>query len=111
MRILIIIIPIFVLILAFPSFAADFLRGRAIYETNCSSCHGKFGKGDGPRAEEFDPQPTNFIDPEIMTKITPERFEKAVVQGLPNVAEHSFGHLLNPEEVKDLIKYVRSLNR
>jgi len=29
-------------------------EGKKIYEKECLSCHGKKGKGDGPKAEELD---------------------------------------------------------
>jgi len=46
-----------------------------------------------------------------MGAITPQKFEKSVVQGLPNIPEHTFGHLLRPEEVRDVTTFVRSLLR
>jgi len=111
MKIFSTIIFFLVLAVTFPCYAEDLLHGRSVYEVNCASCHGEFGKGDGPRAEAFDPRPTDFTDPEVMAKITPERFERSIVQGLPEIADHTFGHLLTPEEVRDVTKYVRSLAR
>ena len=29
-------------------------EGKKVYEAECLSCHGKKGKGDGPKAEELD---------------------------------------------------------
>lgn len=99
------------LVVTFPGYASDLLHGRSVYEVNCAGCHGGFGKGDGPRAGTMNPKPADFIDPKVMTNIAPERFERAVVQGLPNVVQHTFGHLLTPEEVSDVINYIKSLVR
>jgi len=53
-------------------------RGGALYEVNCSLCHGKQGKGDGPVAEELIRKPpdlnglnvTELSDGEIFLVIT-----------------------------------------
>jgi high-affinity iron transporter len=111
MRTLLLVVLLSALVLTFPTYASDLIHGRSVYEANCASCHGGFGKGDGPRAETLNPKPINFTDPQVMANIPPERFERAVVQGLPNVVQHTFGHLLTPEEVGDVTTYIRSLIR
>ncbi len=35
-------------------------RGAEIYATNCATCHGDGGVGDGPAGEGLDPAPTNI---------------------------------------------------
>ena len=40
---------------------ADAAAGKALFvKTNCNSCHGMEGKGDGPVAAALDPKPRNF---------------------------------------------------
>ena len=34
--------------------------GEKLFATNCSTCHGPQGKGDGPAAMAFNPQPRNL---------------------------------------------------
>lgn len=103
------------LLLALPiipqTHAADLLHGSSVYKANCASCHGGLGKGDGPRAQMLNLRPTNFTDSMVMTSISPERIERVVVRGVPKVAEHTFGHLLKPEEVRDVTDFVRSFTR
>jgi mono/diheme cytochrome c family protein len=89
----------------------DLIRGRALYGANCARCHGEMGKGDGPRAGELQKKPINFTDPQLMKAVTPEKFERSVVEGLPNITWHTFGHLLSPNEVLVVTEYVRSLIR
>jgi len=92
-------------------FAADLIHGRAVYGMNCAICHGESGKGDGPRAGEFQPRPTDFTNPQVMQAVTPVKFEKSVVEGLPDVTWHTFGNLLTPDDVGDVTNYVRSFIR
>ena len=35
-------------------------RGRAVYEQNCATCHGKRGKGNAPGASAMRPRPTDL---------------------------------------------------
>ena len=91
--------------------AEDLVRGRNIFMQNCAVCHGEAGKGDGPRAATLNPKPIDLTNPEVMATVTRERIEKAVVQGLPGLSEHTFGHLLLPDDTKDVIAYVTSLIR
>jgi mono/diheme cytochrome c family protein len=52
-------------------------EGKKLYEKECLSCHGKKGKGDGPKAEELDkavkdlglPKTQNQTDGELFWKI------------------------------------------
>lgn len=37
-------------------------RGKTLFETNCSSCHGAEGKGDGVAGKSMNPPPRNFHD-------------------------------------------------
>ena len=40
--------------------AADAAAGKTTYETNCVSCHGASGKGDGPVGAVLQPPPRDF---------------------------------------------------
>lgn len=111
MKIVLAVFFVLTLSLSVLCYAGDLINGRAVYGTNCALCHGESGKGDGPRAVEFQPGPTDFTNSQTMQAITPVRFEKFVVEGLPDVTWHTYGNLLTPEEVGDVTDFVRSLIR
>jgi mono/diheme cytochrome c family protein len=40
--------------------AASIAAGKALYTQHCASCHGKKGKGDGPKAAQLDTESGDF---------------------------------------------------
>lgn len=42
------------------SAAGDAAAGKTAFMTNCMSCHGETGKGDGPVGKSLDPAPRDF---------------------------------------------------
>lgn len=40
--------------------AGDAAKGKPVFETNCASCHGTSGKGDGPVGAALNPKPRDF---------------------------------------------------
>ena len=43
-----------------PADKASIARGKKIYATNCASCHGVNGNGDGPAGKMLTPKPTDL---------------------------------------------------
>ena len=42
------------------AFAGDAAAGKVIFDTNCMTCHGMTGAGDGPLAAALDPKPRDL---------------------------------------------------
>ena len=40
--------------------AGDADAGKVIFDTNCMTCHGPLGKGDGPLSPALDPKPRDL---------------------------------------------------
>jgi mono/diheme cytochrome c family protein len=49
-----------ILCLAGAAAADDTDAGKTAYESNCASCHGMTGKGDGPVSAAINPKPRDF---------------------------------------------------
>lgn len=87
---------------------ADASRGASLFENNCAVCHGASGTGTnvGPPLVHDIYEPGHHPD---------ESFHRAVAQGA--AAHHwDFGDMppvpgLGPDEVAEIIVYVRSLQR
>lgn len=83
-------------------------KGRTLYSTNCASCHGTEGKGDGVAGISLNPKPRNFHD--INNWKTGTKFSqiyKTLQEGLPGTAMPAFSTLL-PEDRIALIHFIRT---
>ncbi|MBK7188670.1 MAG: c-type cytochrome [bacterium] len=70
----------------------EYLRGRPreahdIFQTRCATCHGQFGRGDGPGAAALNPKPQNYADAAWQQKVTDAEIEKAIVFGGASVGK------------------------
>ena len=45
--------------------AESLATGKELWVKHCQSCHGKAGKGDGPKAAQLETQPEDLRKPEI----------------------------------------------
>jgi mono/diheme cytochrome c family protein len=61
--------------------AADRKEAHAIFQARCATCHGQFGRGDGPGAAALNPKPQNYADAAWQAKVTDAEIEKAIVFG------------------------------
>jgi mono/diheme cytochrome c family protein len=61
--------------------AADRKEAHDIFQTRCATCHGQFGRGDGPGAAALNPKPQNYADAAWQQKVTDAEIEKAIVFG------------------------------
>jgi mono/diheme cytochrome c family protein len=83
-------------------------KGKTLFTTNCVSCHGANGKGDGAAAASLTPKPRNFTSnkgwingPKI------SGIYKTLSEGITGSAMVAFG-TLTPEDKFSLAQYIRS---
>lgn len=76
-----------------PSHAPDLARGAALYQSQCASCHGATGAGDGPAAASLDPAPVNFQDETRARERSLFALYQVITQGLEGTSMVSFAGL------------------
>ncbi|MBI2998640.1 MAG: cytochrome c [Deltaproteobacteria bacterium] len=81
----------------------DSMAGRKLYRAYCSPCHGESGKGDGQGARLLPVRPADHTDGTVMNKHT----NKYLVGRSPYMP--AWGGQLREGEMRDLIRYIRSL--
>ena len=82
----------------------------------CVQCHGPEGKGDGINSvDELPVGPMNLTNPEEMKKFSNDQIIQTVTHGGPANTLDSlmppWGNRLTADEIRDLMRYVRSLCR
>jgi mono/diheme cytochrome c family protein len=82
-------------------------NGKKLAETNCISCHGASGKGDGPAAAALNPKPADWTSPKVQAESDGTLFWK-ISNGRGPMPP--WKHL--PEKDRwDLVAYVKSLKK
>jgi mono/diheme cytochrome c family protein len=82
-------------------------KGKTLYQSNCASCHGTNGKGDGPASQGLNPPPRNYtvktgwVNGEKITQIY-----ETLEDGIAGSAMRSFDYL-SPEDKFALAHYIR----
>lgn len=82
-------------------------QGKNLYQTNCVTCHGVSGQGDGPAGVAFNPRPRNFVEAQWKQGGTPSQLFKTLSDGLGSMP--SFAGM----PLKDrwaLVHYIRTFN-
>jgi mono/diheme cytochrome c family protein len=83
-------------------------KGKTLFETNCSSCHGTEGKGDGVAGKTLNPPPRNFHELAGWTNGPAfSKMFKTLQEGIIARGMASYSSLL-PEDRIAIIHYIRT---
>ncbi len=84
-------------------------RGKTLFESNCTACHGPQGHGDGPASATMNPRPRNFTSPDGWTNGYHEPgIFKTVTEGVSGTSMSPFDYLTKKDRMA-LVHYVQSL--
>lgn len=92
-------------------------RGRLLFQTNCVSCHGPGGQGDGPAAANLVDgwgQPTlplNLTRRNIKSGASPRDIYRSITTGLNGTPMPAFGATLTDDQRWDVVSYILSLKQ
>ncbi len=83
-------------------------HGKDLFQTNCTSCHGDKGMGDGPAGAALNPKPRNFhsTDGWVNGRKFNEMY-KTLQEGVPNSGMAAYEYL-PPKDRIALIQYIRT---
>lgn len=101
--------------------AGDAAAGKTTFTTNCASCHGESGKGDGPVGAALTPPPRDFTKGEFKfdTDGDGKTGTDADLQNVIRNGGAAYGGsplmapwpTLSEEQVANVIAYIRSLKK
>ena len=85
---------------------ASIAAGKAIYTINCYNCHGKKGKGDGPKSADLPTSPKDFTKDQFQKQTDGSLFWK-ISEGRKPMP--SFKKDIPEDQRWQVINYVRTL--
>lgn len=112
---------------AFGRGAPQSAEWREIFEDACVPCHGRSGRGDGPRASPQQPAPPRFVsdaqpapadyhDPLFMDRFSDDYLLALIKHGRVGATEvagfdtmRPYGHILSDEEIWGVVRYIREM--
>jgi len=83
--------------------------GKKIYDTQCVSCHGETGKGDGKMAAQVNPKPPDLTDAEWKHGSTDGEIFLVIKDGAKNTAMKPYNSKLTTHQIWDVVNYIRSI--
>lgn len=84
----------------------DLAWGRQFYMSNCFSCHGVTGQGDGPRAYFNIPRPRNFTSEASRQILNRPRIFDSITKGRVATVMPAWGKVLTEQEIANLTEFV-----
>lgn len=85
---------------------ANLARGRDIYQTTCSVCHGDKGDGNSQAKQSLVPPPRDFTT--ASAELSRSHMIFTVNKGHPKTAMASFASQLKPQEIEAVVDYIRT---
>jgi mono/diheme cytochrome c family protein len=85
---------------AFATSPQQVAQGQALFDENCTTCHGKSGDGSGL------PGAANFTDQAFMSAKAPQEFFTSITNGVAGSAMPAWGGKLNEDQIWALVDFV-----
>ena|SRR6476620_2203330 len=79
-------------------------KSAATYKAKCATCHGADGKGDTPAGKST--KVRSFADSEVV-KASDDDLAGIIEKGKGKMP--GYGKSMKPDEIKDMVAYIRSL--
>ena len=89
----------------FGSEAAD--EGTKIFKTNCETCHGPQGHGDGPAGQSLDPKPKDLA--ELQKIAGDDDLFWRISGGKPGTSMVAWKGILTEEQIWQVVSFIRTL--
>ena len=92
-----------------PASWPDLTMGSKLFETNCKSCHGADGAGDGPLAKQLNPRPIDLVNSKRIQSISPFQVFNTIQMGVQGTSMPAFKNL-SDKQTWAIAFYVKSLH-
>ena len=83
--------------------------GKKLYDSQCASCHGTAGKGDGKAGALLKPTPSDLTDGDWKYGQTDGDIFAVIRDGAKQTGMRAYGSRIPPNDIWNLVNYVRTL--
>lgn len=81
--------------------------GAEVFRTNCATCHGPQGHGDGPAGQSLEPKPGNLA--QVQSKAGDDYLFWRIHDGKPGTSMVAWKGILTDEQIWQAISFIRTL--
>jgi len=81
--------------------------GAEVFKSNCESCHGPQGHGDGIAGQALDPKPKNLAD--LQSVVGDDYLFWRIHEGKPGTAMIGWNGILTDEQIWQTVAFIRTL--
>lgn len=81
--------------------------GADLFKTNCESCHGPQGHGDGPAGVALDPAPKNL--PDLAAQVGDDYLYWRINTGKEGTSMVAWKGVLTDDQIWQLVAFIRTL--
>ncbi len=89
---------------------ASLAAGKKLYDTQCASCHGTAGKGDGKGGAMLTPKPSDLTDADWKHGSTDGEIFLVIRDGAKQTGMRGYGSRIPAQDIWNIVNYVKSLN-
>ena len=83
--------------------------GKKLYDSQCASCHGTAGKGDGKAGALLKPTPSDLTDGDWKHGQTDSDIFTVIRDGAKQTGMRAYGSRIPTNDIWNLVNYVRTL--
>src|SRR5215211_2693708 len=80
--------------------------GAEVFQTNCETCHGPQGHGDGPAGQSLEPKPGNLAA--VQTKAGDDYLFWRIHDGKPGTSMVAWKGILTDEQIWQAVAFIRA---
>lgn len=81
--------------------------GASVFKTNCESCHGPQGHGDGPAGVALNPPPRNL--PDLAAQVGDDYLHWRIATGVEGTSMVAWKGVLTDEQIWQVVAHIRTL--
>lgn len=83
-------------------------EGEEIFSTNCATCHGPKGHGDGPAGQSLEPKPKDLA---ILQGVAGDDYLFwRISEGKPGTSMVAWKGILSEEQIWQIVAFIRTLD-